>query len=129
MNNPQMYQELLELIGTDSASGKETQIAEKLIAKLKEIGLTVLTDNAGDTFGGECGNVIGIWEGDLDGSLMLSSHMDRVPNGLGIHPVEKDGVLRSDGTTILAADDISGVCAILDGLRRAIGSGKPLPRL
>ena len=29
MNNPQMYQELLELIGTDSASGKETQIAEK----------------------------------------------------------------------------------------------------
>ena len=129
MNNPQMYQELLELIGTDSASGKETQIAEKLIAKLKEIGLTVLTDNAGDTFGGECGNVIGIWEGDLDGSLMLSSHMDRVPNGLGIHPVEKDGVLRSDGTTILAADDISGVCAILDGLRRAIGAGKPLPRL
>ena len=129
MNNPQMYQELLELIGTDSASGKETQIAEKLIAKLKEIGLTVRTDNAGDTFGGACGNVIGIWEGTLNGSLMLSSHMDRVPNGLGIQPVEKDGILYSDGTTILAADDISGVCAILDGLRRAIGSGRPLPRI
>ena len=72
------------------------------------------------------GNLIGILEGELDGSVMLSSHMDRVPNGYGIQPVEKDGVLYSDGTTILAADDISGVCAILEGVRRAKASGKPL---
>nr|WP_326189770.1 M20/M25/M40 family metallo-hydrolase [uncultured Oscillibacter sp.] len=129
MNKSEMYQELLELISTDSATGKETQIAEKLIAKLKAMGLTVTTDKAGDTFGGECGNVIAVLEGTLDGSLLLSSHMDRVPNGYGIKPQERDGVLYSDGSTILAADDISGVCAILDGLRRVLRSGKPLPRL
>ena len=128
MKNEAMYRELVELLTTDSASGKESAIADKLEVKLRELGCTVTRDNAGETFGGECGNLIGILEGELDGSVMLSSHMDRVPNGYGIQPVEKDGILYSDGTTILAADDISGVCAILEGVRRAKASGKPQPR-
>jgi tripeptide aminopeptidase len=129
MRNETMYAELLELLTTDSASGKETAIADLLEGKLAALGFTVTRDNAGETFGGECGNVIGVREGELAGSLLFSSHMDRVPNGYGIKPVERDGVLYSDGTTILAADDISGVCAILEGLRQVTASGKPLPRL
>ena len=127
--NETMYQELLELLTTDSASGKESAIADKLVDKLEALGFTVSRDNAGDTFGGECGNVIGIREGELCGALLLNSHMDRVPNGLGIKPVEQDGILRSDGTTILAADDVAGICAILEGLRRVLAVGKPLPRI
>lgn len=129
MKNDAMYQELLELLKIGSASGKESDIADVLEKKLTDLGFTVTRDNAGETFGGECGNLIGILEGQLDGSLMFSSHMDRVPNGYGIKPVEKDGILYSDGTTILAADDISGVCAILEGVRQAKASGKPMPRL
>ena len=129
MKNQRMYDEFLELVQTDSASGKEDAIAAKLTEKLETLGFAVTMDDAGPKFGGVCGNLIAIREGELDGALMLSSHMDRVPNGLGIKPVERDGVLYSDGTTILAADDISGVCAILEGLRQAIGSGRPLPRL
>lgn len=55
--------------------------------------------------------------------------MDRVPGGIGIKPVEEDGILRSSGDTILAADDLSGVAAILEGVRQAIESGKALPKL
>ena len=117
MRNERMYAELVELLKTDSASGRESAVAELLKKKLAELGLDVFQDNAGETFGGECGNVIGVWEGSLDGALMLSAHMDRVPNGLGVQPVERDGVLYSNGETILAADDIAGVCAILEGLR------------
>ena len=124
-----MFNEFVELATTDAVSGQEKAIADKLAAKLSEIGFTVIRDNAGENYGGDCGNVIGIREGELDGSLFFSSHMDRVPNGFGIKPVERDGVLYSDGTTILAADDLSGVCAILEGLRRAVAAGKPLPRL
>ena len=127
--NETMYLELIELLTTDSASGKERAIARLLIEKLEKLGFAVTTDHAGQTFGGDCGNVLGVLEGQLNGSLLLCSHMDRVPNGLGIHPVERDGVLCSDGTTILAADDVSGICAILDGLRRVVASGRPLPRL
>ena len=129
MKNERMYNELIELLTTDSAAGKENAIADKLTEKMEALGFTVTRDNAGETFGGECGNVIAVREGELKGSLFLSSHMDRVPNGLGIKPVEKDGVLYSDGTTILAADDISGVCAILEGLRQVLAAGTPLPRI
>lgn len=129
MKNERMYRELIELITTDSAPGKETAIASKLIEKLRTLGFTVSVDHAGDSFGGECGNVLGVLEGQLDGALLLCSHMDRVPNGLGIRPVERDGTLYSDGTTILAADDVSGICAILEGVRRALEAGRPLPRL
>ena len=92
MRNERMYAELVELLKTDSASGRESAVAELLKKKLAELGLAVFQDNAGETFGGECGNVIGVWEGSLDGALMLSAHMDRVPNGLGVQPVERDGV-------------------------------------
>ena len=129
MNKERMYQEFMDLVTTDSASGKEEAIAQKLMPKLEELGFTVSRDNAGDLFGGECGNVIGIREGELDGAILLSSHMDRVPNGFGIKPVEKDGIVYSDGTTILAADDLSGVVAILEGVRGALAAGKPLPRI
>ena len=129
MQQNQMYQELIELLTTDAASGKEAAVADKLVDKLRSLGLQVTRDCAGEGFGGECGNVIGVLEGQLDDALLLSAHMDRVPNGLGIRPVETDGILHSSGDTILAADDIAGVCAILDGLRRVIASGKPLPRI
>ena len=87
MKNERMYNELIELLTTDSAAGKENAIADKLTEKMEALGFTVTRDNAGETFGGECGNVIAVREGELKGSLFLSSHMDRVPNGLGIKPV------------------------------------------
>lgn len=129
MVDEMMYKELVELLRTDAASGKETAIADMLKKKLLALNFTVSQDEAGKTFGGQCGNVLGVREGELAGSLLLCSHMDRVPNGLGINPVEKEGVLYSDGTTILAADDIAGVAVILAGLRKILATGCPLPRL
>lgn len=129
MKNERMYRELLELITTDAASGKERAVADQVTYKLASLGFTVVMDNAGETLGGDCGNVFAWREGERDGSLLLCSHMDRVAEGTGIAPLEQDGVLRSNGTTILAADDVSGICAIFEGLRRAVDSGRPLPRL
>lgn len=129
MKNQRMHQELLELIQTDSASRQERAIAEKLMAKLKNLGFAVVMDGAGKALAGDCGNIFAWREGEREGSLLLCSHMDRVADGLGIVPVERDGVLRSGGTTILAADDVSGICVILEGLRQSLSSGRPLPRL
>lgn len=129
MRNDRMYAELLELISTDAASGKERLIAEKLREKMQNLGFSVREDEAGKTFGGECGNLYCRREGELSGSLLLCSHMDRVPRGIGIKPVEMDGILYSDGNTILAADDVSGIAAILEGLRSALESGAKLPTI
>ena len=124
-----IIEEFKELVMIDSASGQERAIADVLTAKLRALGFTVTEDRAGDTFGGNTGNLTAVREGDRPGAILFCSHMDRVANGLHIRPREKDGCLVSDGTTILAADDVSGICAILDGVRRALASRKPLPRL
>lgn len=124
-----IVEEFKELVQIDSASGKERAIADTLAGKLRALGFTVTEDRAGDTFGGNTGNLAAFREGDRPGSILFCSHMDRVANGFHIRPQEKDGYLVSDGTTILAADDVSGLCAILDGVRRALASRKPLPRL
>ncbi|MFQ8759235.1 MAG: peptidase dimerization domain-containing protein [Intestinimonas sp.] len=67
---------------------------------------------------GTAGNLIAVLEGQTEGSVLLAAHVDRVQNGFGIKPQVRDGKIVSDGTTVLAADDLSGVAAILDGLRR-----------
>jgi tripeptide aminopeptidase len=53
--------------------------------------------------------------------------MDRVENPGVIVPrvLESENKIVSSGDTILAADDISGVVAILDGIRRVKESGEP----
>ncbi len=124
-----IIEEFKQLVEIDSASGRERAIADVLKKKLTDLGFGVLEDQAGSTFGGNTGNLIAIKEGTREGSVLFCSHMDRVANGCGIHPREKDGKLVSDGSTILAADDVSGLCAILDGVRRALASEKPHPRL
>ena len=60
MKQETMYAELLELITTDAASGKEAAIARRLAGKLEKLGFTVTADQAGETFGGECGNLLGV---------------------------------------------------------------------
>ncbi len=125
----ELIDEFKQLVEIDSASGRERAIADVLKKKLTDLGFGVLEDQAGSTFGGNTGNLIAIMEGTREGSVLFCSHMDRVANGCGIQPREKDGKLVSDGSTILAADDVSGLCAILDGVRRVLASEKPHPRL
>jgi tripeptide aminopeptidase len=51
--------------------------------------------------------------------------MDTVMPGIGIKPRLEDGVIRSDGTTVLGADDKSGVAVVVETLRCLHESGAP----
>jgi len=55
--------------------------------------------------------------------------MDRVPPGLGHEPVLRAGVLYSDGTTNLGADDAAGIVIILEVLKRTFEQQLPHPPL
>lgn len=117
--------EFIELVGISSPTGDERQMADALKRKLTDIGCQVHEDDAGKNLGGTAGNVIGKLKGTGGKPVLFSSHMDRVPNGDGIVCRFLEDRITSDGTTILAADDVSGIVAILDGLRRAVRSGNP----
>lgn len=125
MTKDRIVNEFIELTSISSPSGGERQIADLLKKKLTEIGCEVYEDDAGEKFGGTAGNIIAVLRGTVGTPVLLAAHMDRVPNGDNIKHIVTDEKITSDGNTILAADDISGVVSILDGLRRIHESGKP----
>ncbi len=118
INQDRVVNEFLELVQIDSHSGKEGVVAKTLIKKLEELGLDVTVDDAGEKVGGETGNVIAKMKGTKSGpTILFSCHMDTVTPGEGIKPIIKDGVIYSDGTTILGGDDKAGIAAILEGIK------------
>ncbi|MBL7201907.1 MAG: M20/M25/M40 family metallo-hydrolase [Anaerolineae bacterium] len=107
INQERLVRTFLELVYIDSPSGQEARISTELSDRLRALDLEVSVD--------EIGNVLGRWEG-VGQPLLLSAHVDTVSPGIGIKPVVADGIIRSDGTTILGADDKSGVAVILEVL-------------
>src|SRR5260370_36143413 len=110
---------VMELMCTDSHSMQENAIAALLADALRDAGAQVHIDDAGDHVGGATGNVVARLPGTSDSAppLLLNSHMDTVPPGIGVKPVREDGRIRSDGTTILGGDDKSGIAVIVEVLR------------
>ena len=123
----QIVKDLIELVQIPVQSRNERQIADNLKAKLTALGLSVVEDEV-FVEGGNTGNIRALLKGDPDiEPILFSAHMDRVKNNNAIHPVldEENNILRADGVTILAADDVSGISVILDALRQIIASDKP----
>ena len=83
-------------------------------------------DGCAAAVNGNTGNLLAQRPGSLPDSILLSAHMDRVEQGLGIKPLIEDDIVRTDGSTILAGDDICGLSAILEGIQRALEAGEPM---
>lgn len=114
---------LIELVGIPSTSGQEEQIRQYLAQQLATLGLSTTIDAAGNLIATLDAN------GSSNERLLLNAHMDRVPPGIGHQPVLRDGILYSDGTTNLGADDAAGITVILEILRRLVEQKLPHPPL
>lgn len=118
----------MSLVQIDSESKYEGAFAEKVAADLRAMGAEVWFDNAHEHTGGECGNLHARFGGTLDRTpVLFCSHLDTVVPGRGIKPRIEDGFVVSDGTTVLGADDKSGIAEIIFGIRRVMESGEPYP--
>ena len=112
---------LIELVGIPSTSGHEEHIRAYAGKRIAELGLlSIQTDSIG--------NLIAILPGEGK-PLLLNAHLDRVPPGRGHQPVLRDGILYSDGTTNLGADDAAGIAIILEVLTRLVEQQLPHPPL
>lgn len=122
--NDNFINDFLKLTEIDSESFSERVMADAVKARLEALGLHVTEDDAGERIGGNAGNLFAVWEGNTDQEpILLSAHLDTVKPGIGKKAVLKDGVIRSDGTTVLGSDDLAGVVEILEALRRVKESG------
>ncbi|MFN0093357.1 MAG: M20/M25/M40 family metallo-hydrolase [Dehalococcoidia bacterium] len=115
INRDRIVRTFLDLVAIDSPSGNEDAIASELEARFRALGLGAAQDGAG--------NVLAFRDGEGD-PLLLSAHMDTVEPGRGIRPVwDGPDIIRSDGTTILGADNKGGCAVILEVIASAIEDG------
>ncbi len=121
LDQQRLLQTFLDLVRRDSPSGHEAEIGRHLRSCLQSLGYETEMDAAG--------NLIGRTPAGTGDWLLLSAHMDTVGTDRGITPVIRDDVVYSDGTTILGADDKSGVAAILEVLTVLQEQGLPHPPL
>jgi tripeptide aminopeptidase len=115
INSQRLAQRFKDFVEIDSLSRQEKDVALALENILTTMGATVCYDNAKEQVGGNCSNLVAKFEGIVDAEPMfLSGHMDTVGPGNNIKVRFEEGVFRSDGTTILGADDKSALAIILE---------------
>ena len=119
----------LELVAIPSPSGRERALGEQVQAWLAAAGVTAAFDGTGERNDSDAGNLIATVPGDPGAPVYLFvAHLDTVESGAP--PVTArlgpDGVIRSDGTTILGADNKSAVAAVMC-LCRAAAARRPAP--
>ena len=117
IDRDRLYAIFMELCAIDSEPTRERLLADRLREILTELGCTVTEDETGEKIGGTAGNLIARLEGTGPGEpLLLSCHMDRVVPGIGVKPRIEGEFIISDGTTVLGADDVAGLAAVLEGV-------------
>jgi tripeptide aminopeptidase len=118
-----------ELAAIPSPPGQERAVADRVIAYLRELGLDVEEDAAGDRIGSTMGNVVArlpATDGTGEGTpIFLCAHLDTVPPTAPIEPVLEDGIVRNANPTILGADNKAAVAAMLEATRRVLAEGRP----
>lgn len=119
INRDRMRDHFLTLVRIDSHSRQEREVAMHLKEELERLGAQVRFDQADRMIGGTVGNLIGRIPGTRPGTapFLLCSHMDTVGPGEGITPRVEPDIITSDGSTILGADDKSGIAIICEVLR------------
>ena len=131
MDKQKILENFLNLVKIPGPSKYEKDVAEYVCNKLKDLGFTVRVDDVGEKINGNTGNVFAYKNSNhkTDLTLLFSSHMDTVKPCDNVNPIIKNDRVFSDGTTILGADDRSGINAILTGFEYVFDSGMDYPNI
>lgn len=118
----------LEMVRIDSPSGEEDAMREYLAGRMTALGLPHRTDEGGNLIVEVPAHAC-----NHERILVLSGHMDVVPPCLQVRPivekVDGDWIIHSDNTTVLGADDKSGLAPIVEAVARSLRDQSPRPRL
>lgn len=128
VNKKIVVDEFIKMVSFDSESYHERKIADYILSHLRELGIEATEDKAFEILADEgvtekspenAGNIFARIPATGDGEpILFSAHMDTVKPGIGKRAVvHDDGKITSEGGTVLGADDVGGVVAILEMLR------------
>lgn len=131
INRERMTETFITLAKIESGSENEAEICAYLADLLRKLGAEqVEIDDASKQIGGTGGNVIARFKGTTNAPpLMLNAHVDTVSPTPNIQIVRDGAVIRTDGSTILGADNKAGVAIILEVLQTLKERNLPHPPL
>ncbi|MFH1223097.1 MAG: M20/M25/M40 family metallo-hydrolase [Pseudomonadota bacterium] len=116
MDTQRMLNTFCELVKIPSESPDDHEFIKHMDELLKKEGAKTQKD--------AYGNLIAKFEAKNSSNnepIMFCCHADTVKPGIGIKPIidHQNGVVKTDGTTILAADDKAGITQVLEMLQSA----------
>lgn len=133
INRKRLLDTFLKLVSIDSESYHERKMADFLKQELASCGLQVQEDDSAEKLAEKCredlgeeaepaGNLWSCLPGNLNSeeenhrkAILFSAHMDTVrPGNRKKAIVHEDGTITSDGSTVLGADDFTGLAEILE---------------
>lgn len=114
MNKERLLNTFLDLVKIPSPSGNERRVADYIINFANANGIEVYEDHSQDASKGNTSNILAILKAEGKKRIMFSAHMDTVCPCESIHPIIEEGVIRSDGTSILGGDDKAGIATMLE---------------
>lgn len=118
-----------ELCALPSPPGQERDVADRVLAELRALGLQAEEDDTAAETGSTAGNLFCRLPGAArDGAgvpILLCAHLDTVPFDGALEPVVDDGVVRNAGGTILGADNKAAVAVMLEAARRVLEERRP----
>ena len=129
MNKQRVLDTFLQMVAIDSPSYREADMAAWCARKLEGFGFAVHFDDSQEATGSNTPQIIATLPATGAGRIALSAHMDCVLPCEGIKPRIEDGVVRSDGTTILSADDKAGIAQIFEAVESVLESGEDYPEI
>ncbi len=115
VNKQRLVDQFLKLVQIDSETGDEAKIAKVLKTIFTNLGLNVVEDDAKEKTGFGAGNLICTLPAKQEATpIYFTSHMDTVFPGKGVKPLIEGDYIKSDGTTILGADDKAGLATMIE---------------
>lgn len=119
INQDRLVQTFVALVRQNTPPRQERAASEIGRQILTDLGFECDYDDAGEKVGGDVGNLIAFKKGSLPDApaIFFSAHFDTVEPTPGLEPIFDGDIIKSNGKTILGADDKSGMAPILEAMR------------
>jgi tripeptide aminopeptidase len=127
IQNDRLVELFTTLCRINSPPREERAVVEYVKGFLRGLGLELREDNAAQAVGGNANNLVATLPANITGApkIFFSAHFDTVEPNPNLNIIIQDGVIRTDGTSILGADDKAGMSAILEAIRIVVENNLP----
>lgn len=122
-----LVDDFIALCRINSPPKQEAEMIEAVLPRLQRLGLEVWCDDAGKYIGGNADNVIARLPASVPDvpPIFFSAHFDTVEPNPNVQIVVEDDLIRTDGSTILGADDKAGMASLLEAIECIVENGLP----